>query len=299
MINLLGVLSGLWAAFFQSLSYLATRQFLHSRTAGTRLLMTLAHIWMGAISLAALCFIFPSTPVPWGNIALPLFCVAFFYLLGQFGMIWALRYAQPSQAAPMLALKLLVLAGLAIAVRHQIIHPMQWASIACCLLGTFLLNYTPDRMPTKALLALLCTCLFFGLSDWSIGYLIPAFGEHIPPWQKIANASLMCYGACGLLAVAFLPFYGSRKWVDWRDSLPYSVAWLIAILGLFTCFALKGVILGNILQNTRSIMGVFLAALLTHAGHTHIEHIKDPETFVRRLAASVLMTLAAVLWFVA
>ena len=68
------------------------------------------------------------------------------------------------------------------------------------------------------------------------------------------------------------------------------------MLCLFTSFAIVGVIYGNILQATRSIMGVFLAALFTHLGHTHIEHIKDRSMFVRRLIAAIAMTLAVILW---
>ena len=32
----IGVLAGLWAAFFQSLAYLATRQFMHNRASSIR-----------------------------------------------------------------------------------------------------------------------------------------------------------------------------------------------------------------------------------------------------------------------
>jgi drug/metabolite transporter (DMT)-like permease len=294
--TILGIASGLWAAFFQSLSYLATRHFVHVRSGGTRTLIVLAHLFMGAVSFAILPFVLPPGGIPWHAIALPLFGTAFFYLIGQMGVMLALRHAQPSQVAPMLALKLLVLASLTVVVKHQHILSMQWVAIGCCLAGTFVLNYSSDRLPSKALAVLLATCFFFALSDWSITYLIPAF-HGIPLWQQVMNASLLCYGFCGLVAIPFLPWYGSRKISDWIGVVPFSGAWMVAMVGLFTCFAQLGVVYGNILQSTRSVMGVFLAALLTYLGHTHIEHMRDRTMFVRRLAAAVLMTLAALLWF--
>jgi hypothetical protein len=68
------------------------------------------------------------------------------------------------------------------------------------------------------------------------------------------------------------------------------------VLGLFASFALVGVVYGGILQSTRTIMGVFLAAALTKFGLTHIEHMRNRAMFFRRLAAAVLMTLAVLLW---
>lgn len=291
-----GVIAGLWAAFFQSLSYLATRHFVHERSGGTRMLLTLSHLWMGAVCFAALPFVWPAGGVPWASITLPLFGTAFFYVVGQLGLMLSLRKAQPSQVAPMLALKLLMLAGLTLLVKHIPILRLQWAAIAACIAGTFVLNYDKrERLPRSTFLLLLATCFFYSLSDWSIGYLTPAFGD-MASWRAITLGSLLCYAACGLAAIPFVPFFGSRQWADWKGALPYSAAWLTAIFGLFASFALVGIIYGGILQSTRSVMGVALAALLTYAGHTHIEHMKSKGMFARRLAAALLMTLAVVLW---
>ena len=292
----IGVLAGLWAAFFQSLAYLATRQFMHNRASSIRTLLVLSHVWMGTASLLALPFVLPAEGVPWRAIALPLLGTASFYLLGQIGLLMALKRAQPTQVAPMLALKLLVLAALTVAIKREPISGMQWASIITCISGTFVLNYSrADRMASVTVIALLLTCLFYALSDWSIGYLAPAFG-HVPTWRAIMCGSLLTYGLCGLAAAMFIPLYGSRQWSAWRDSAPFAAAWLIGTVGLFASFAIVGVVYGGILQSTRSIMGVFMAALLTKMGHTHLEHLRSRGMFFRRLAAAVLMTLAVLLW---
>ena len=181
-------------------------------------------------------------------------------------------------------------------VTHAHILPLQWLAIIFCIAGTLVLNYQPhDRLPSQTIAILLFVCFFYGLSDWNITYLVPAFGQ-IPRWRASMCGSLLCYASCGIVAIPFLPAYGSRRWLDWRDALPFAFAWLFAVLCLFTSFAIVGVIYGNILQATRSIMGVFLAALLTHLGHTHIEHLTSRAMFTRRLTAATLMTLALILW---
>ncbi len=293
----IGIIAGLWAAFFQSLSYLASRHFMHVHAVagGTRKLMVLSHCWMGAASWAILPFVWPAGGMPWRALALPLFGTAFFYLLGQFGLLIALRKAQPSQVSPMLSLKILMLAIMTVVIKSQSILPVQWLAVGCCISGTFVLNNNHDRLPLQAFVVLLLTCATYAMSDWSIGYLKPAFGP-IPTWQAIACGSLLCYGFCGIVAAAFLPLHGSRNPMHWRDAWPFAAAWLLGMFGLYTSFAISGVVYGGILQSTRSIMGVFLAALLTRAGYTHIEHMKGRGMFARRLAASILMTLAAILW---
>lgn len=292
----LGVITGLLAALFQSFSYLATRHFVQLRSGGTRTLLTLSHIWMGIASLALLPVFYPAGGIPWAAVLAPLCSTALFYLLGQIAFMVSLRHAQPSQVAPLLTLKLLFLAILSIIVKSIGIHPIQWLSLFCCIAGAFVLNFNPhERLPGRTLLIVLGSCVFYGLSDFSIGYLVAAF-RPLPLWQAAILASLFCYALCGVAALPFLGTFGSRQWSDWRDSIPFAACWFLGMLALFAAFGSVGVIYGGILQSTRSIMGVFLATLLTRMHFTHIEHIKNREMFLRRLAASVLMTIGVILW---
>ena len=293
---MIGVLAGFWAALFQSLSYVGSRHFMSQRPGSTRRLLVLSHLWMGGACLVVLPFVWPSGGVPWRDLIAPLAGTAGFYLLGQFGLLLALRGSAPSQVAPMLVLKIFMLAIMTVAIKHEPILSAQWAAVLSCVAGTFVLNYhRGDRMPRSTVLALVFTCVFYSLSDWSIGYLVPSFGA-MPQWQAITCASLLSYLACGVAAVPFIPWYGSRKLADWRDSLPYSAAWLLGAFGLYASFAMVGVVYGGILQSTRSIMGVFIAALLTKLGYTHIEDLQSRGMFIRRLVAAILMTLAVILW---
>jgi drug/metabolite transporter (DMT)-like permease len=294
----LGVITGLLAAFFQSFSYLGTRHFVQTRNGGTRTLLVLGHLWMGVASFALLPAFYPSTGIAWQAVIWPLCSTAAFYLLGQIAFMLALRHAQPSQATPMLTFKLLFVAILSITIKSIGIHPLQWTSLLCCIAGAFVLNFDPhERLPARTLLILLAACIFYACSDFSIGYLVASF-RALPQWRAVFLSSLLCYALSGLAAIPFLPAYGTRKWIDWQDAVPFAAFWLLGMFALFASFALVGVLYGGILQSTRSIMGVFLAALLTKSGFTHIEHMKSREMFLRRLIASALMTIGVILWAV-
>ena len=294
-LTLLGIALGLWAAFFQSLTYIATRHFVHGHGGSSRVLLVVGHVIMGIICAAALPLVWPHTAIPWGQVIWPLVGTAFFYLLGQIGLVIALRKSEPSQISPMLAFKLLVLALLTIFLRHEHILTLQWLAITCCLAGSIILNYSSDKLPLTTLAVVFFTCLFYALSDWNITILVSSFGP-LPKWQAFGCSSLLCYALCGLVAVAFLPWYGSRNPRDWTAASPFSLTWLMGMFGLFACFGLVGVVYGNILQSTRAIMGVGLAALLTHLGHHHIENMRNRSVFYRRLTAAFFMAAAMGLW---
>jgi hypothetical protein len=65
-----GIGFGLGAAFCQSLSYLATRHFVHPRGGGTRQLLVLAHVLMGVVSGLLLPWVWPQQSIPWAQPAI-------------------------------------------------------------------------------------------------------------------------------------------------------------------------------------------------------------------------------------
>jgi cytochrome c biogenesis protein CcdA len=99
-----------------------------------------------------------------------------------------------------------------------------------------------------------------------------------------------------VLATASLPWVGSQKVRDWRDSLPFAVLWFIAMMCLFTSFGIVGVVLGNILQSTRGLMSIVLATLLIKLGHLHFEAASTRHVFLRRLASGTVMFAAVSLY---
>jgi hypothetical protein len=296
--TLLGIVCGLWAAFFQALAYFASRHYVTPRGGGSRELLVLSHVWMGLAALVGLALSWPDAEPDWLALWEPLVQVTAFYLLGQMGLMLALKYAQPSQVSPILALKLLVLAGMTVLVSQKQLHTGQWLAVLLCLGGTFLANHEPGKRPTFLLvLIVLLPCFFYALSDWNIGRLnVIISGGETPTMRAVLFASSASYVLCGLVGAAFLPLYGSRSGRDWRDAAPFAAIWFLGVLGLYACFGLIGVLYGNILQSTRAIMAVGLAALFVSFGWEHLERKSSRGTITRRLIAALMVTAAVILY---
>ncbi|MEX0670146.1 MAG: tyrosine-type recombinase/integrase [Pirellulales bacterium] len=77
----------------------------------------------------------------------------------------------------------------------------------------------------------------------------------------LLNYSL-CGGLCGLVIVAapLTPLTSLRATdpvaADWSAAGRYAVTWLIAMVLLYTCFALTGAVFGNVIQSTRGLMSI-------------------------------------------
>jgi len=270
----------------------------------------LAHVLMGAASMLLLAVFWPrGQAVPLRQLADPLCFSAFYYLVGQIGLMLALRYATPSRVSPMLAFKLVILAGLATLAPHLGAVPglsgypasplalRQWVAVVLALAGALALNYTGGATPSRAAWGLILACGAYSLSDWNIGRLVTlTAATHLPLFQQYLIPALLCYALCGVVALPFLPWLGSRVRADWVDAAPFAAAWMVAMLFLFACFGSVGVVLGNILQSTRGLMSVLLGIALAHWGHHHLEAKTPRGVFVRRLAAAVLMLAAVALY---
>jgi hypothetical protein len=130
------------------------------------------------------------------------------------------------------------------------------------------------------------------MSDLSIVWLVRSLAP-----LHVVRASLvgvcLAYVLCGAAAVLLLPITKSwRDSIDWLYAAPYAASWFVGMVFLFSCFAVSGVVYGNILQSTRGIMSVLIGAVLARAGMVELEQAVARRVFVQRAAAAVLMTLA-------
>jgi len=309
-ISVAGICFGLIAALGQSMSYLATRHFTQRRKAEavadeaaaegagmsggniSLLLLVLSHVMMGVVSVALWPFFSPNNLPPVGLWAWPLTCVALFYLIGQVGLMIALHYAEPSRISPMLGFKIVILAGAASVIGTHAPTALQWLAVVLCCVSVVGLNYTGGASHPRAVFGVILACVSYCISDWNITVFVNQLTiAHVASAPIVA--ALLCYAVCGLIGAAFLPWFGSRRWVDWRDAAPFALSWLFAIFFLFACFGLVGVVFGNILQATRGLMSIGLGALLIRLGHHHLER-KVPHTVVLRRAVGAVLIFAAI-----
>jgi len=293
-----GIATGLCAAFFSALSYLATRYFTHTRGASsTLMLLILSHVQMGAVSAIALPILLWSghlTLPPAGQWAGTLIGVVVIYLIGHTGLLMALRYSEPSRVSPMMALKLIVLAAMAMTFGHTPLTPLQWVAIGFCVVAGISLNYTGGKLHVRSIIGLAVGVMFYSVSDWNSGVLMDELG--MSRVQSPFVAFFLIYILAGAIMTPLLLFWGSRKGRDWLDAVPFSFTWLVSVVALYGCFALAGVVFGNIMQSTRGIISIALAAVLARLGHVHLESLTPRSVMLRRIGAAVLMTVAISLY---
>ncbi len=292
---ILGLLAGLLAATGQSLAYVFSRRLVHRGFALARLLV-MSHLLMGLAVLPLLPFVWTEDfhhPARW---FWPVTGTAGFYLLGQIGLFYALRHTQASRVAPLLGLKIVILAVIAAVWLQLPLGPVQWLAVALTTAAAFVLNYTGGANPPRAVAAILLTCLFYSLSDLCIVHLIIGLNSDDNLIMASVRAMILEHLFCGLLAIPLLPWLGSRKVADWRGVTPYATAWLASMFGMFAAIALVQVVLANILQSLRGILSVLFGALIARAGHHHLEAHAPRDVLIRRAIAAVMMTLGVGLY---
>ena len=311
----IGVTCGLAAAVLQSISYIASRHFTGSRDAHASFsLLVLMHLWMGVMAAVTLALVW-MPGVPWTRVAWPLIFAAFFNVTGQIGLTLALRLAEPSRVSPLLTMKVFFPALLSTILgapvgrlAQRYLTLWQWLAIALCVAAGVSISRGGGGMKKAALGAIAFGITVFAGSDWCVGLTV---GDLLKaPGITPLRASLLAVSALYLLTLiaglAALPtrWGGSTPgrmtypWADWRDALPYAASWYLAMIVLFVAFGEIGLVLGTILQCTRSFITILIGAALMYIGYSHIEPKQPHRVILTRIAAGVLMFLAITLYIV-
>jgi len=321
---LLGIILGLCCALASSLAYLVSRRFT-VRQAGQnpsqpkwlgalRLLVT-SHIYLAVVcGIAYLCLMPRGTsaqPADWGWAIGSTICVALCYLTGNTCLFLALRVTDASRIAPLLGLKMVLLALVTQFILRDALLMQQWAAVLLGTAAAYLLGASGGRLPMKTVLLILASCAGFVGSDVFISMMVPAWLPEGLTAQsakdnggaQLIQASMtgmsLVYVWCGILAVVMLPIAKPWRWEHWRGAAPYAGFWLTAMVCLFSTFALVGIILGNILQATRGLMSIALGVLVVKLGHHHIESHASMKVIIQRLIAAAMMIGAIALYVTA
>ena len=261
------------------------------------LLMVISYLIMGAVALALLIVMRPVGLPPLRTYVAPMAGAGFFCLVAQIGLFHVLHRVESSRVAPLLGLKIVVLAFLAVVLTGQRLGTQQWAAVALCAGATCLLNEAGGRIPARHVCVLMLTILGYCASDLSIGVLMRRMAG-VRPFAPLAAAALTYV----LIALLVLPFAFRRRVYAaeaWRTALPFALTWFAAMCLLFGCFALVGVVFGNIVQSTRGLISIAGGWLLARMGHTHLEGRMDRRVFWGRLTGATLMVAAVALYVTA
>ena len=131
-----------------------------------------------------------------------------------------------------------------------------------------MLNEAGGRIPVRQVGVLMLTILGYCASDLSIGTLMRRMtGVH--PFAPIV-ATAFTYVLSALLVLPFAFRRRVHTAEAWRTALPFALTWFGAMCLLFGCFAMVGVVFGNIVQSTRGLISIAGGWLLAGMGHTHL-----------------------------
>lgn len=291
-----GIVFALLAAAAQTASFFCTRIFVTRMHGGPLKLMVLGHVIMGVMSIAALAILLPGRGVPpvWACMG-PLFTASLCYMLGQLSMFVALRYTEASRTAPLLGLKIVMLAFITTVFMDQHLGLAQWSAVGLAVLAAFAINFTGGSMPWQGVLGVVGACLPYSLSDLNVSTLVNlldgGYGWHAP-----LVAVSLSYALCGLVSLLLLPWTGIGTRQDYRYAAPFAALWFLAMILLFAAFGLIGPVYGNIVQSSRGLMTVFAGAALAYMGMVHIEGRTTRRVFFQRLAGAAMMVGAIALY---
>ena len=296
MTTLIGILLGLATALSQCFAYVFSRLFVVKHRNAYWKLLLVSHLYMGAASLVAILFMWPKQLPPLQEYLLPLLAAAGFYLAAQAGLFIVMRMTNPSRVAPLLGIKILILALLATQCYGHDLAPLQWVAVIACFAAVMTLNFSGGSLPPKAILILVLTCTGYSLSDIHIEKLVRALGA-LPMLHAAIWGALATYVLLGVLAVLIAALTRpDALFSEWRLSLPFSALWMIAMLTLFVCIAILGPVFAIILQSSRGLMSVVLGVALAKRGWSDVEPHLPRHVFIQRISAATLMIAAVALY---
>lgn len=318
---LLGILLGLGSALFSSLAYLASRRFTvrHAELEkdqpnwrGPLRLMVCSHAMLGIMCGIAHLFLTPinqpSQPADWSWAITTTMLVSVLYLTGNTLLFFALRHTEASRVAPLLGMKVVLLALVTQFVMQRPLENQQWVAVALATAAAWVLGSSGGRLTLATMSLAIGACAGFVCSDLFIEQMVPAWlpsglAKDQATGQQLVRASMtgmsLVYVWSGILALILFPIAKPWRKTHWRSAAPYAGSWMLAMICLFSCFALTNIILGNILQSTRGLMSILLGVLIVKLGHHHIESHVPLKVVIQRVIAAAMMIGAITLYVTA
>ena len=291
----LGIASGFATAFFASLSYLMSRYVVGRKELTPTALAGVSHFILAIISLIVLPFSFYTPQSGWGAILLPLLASSGFYFTGQVILFRLLSVKGAEIVSPLLGLKILIVTIMGLYFGEGL-NGYKIVGVALSIGAVWLLRGRDRQVDLRTVLTVLLICLLYALCDFNVKRLIVAFDPEAS-LKAVLMATALSYIVCGLMGFLFIREARSMTVRALPAVTAYSVFWFASMCFLFLAIAKLGVVRANIVQATRGVMSVGLAALLTKSHFYAFEKKVSALTRLRQAAAAGLMVAAIFLYF--
>lgn len=291
--TILGLIAGLVAAATQALTYLLSRHFVLRTGSGPLRLLGLAHLWMGMAGLALLVACWPARLVWDGGLLLGLGHFLISYLTAQYCFFWTMRHAPPSRVAPLMGLKIVVLAALVALLRIETLGPWHWLAVVLTLVATVLVDRWGEPIGWRGWVGTLATISAFASSDLAIRNLLTDLHRDAVVAVPLVAAGLT-YAICLPVGAAIVLSGGRPRHVEQVPSLTYAATWFASMLCLYAAIHWLGVVLAVMLQCLRGPLTI-LAAAAWRSGAEREQRFTRAG-LLRQLAAALVMAAATALY---
>lgn len=287
-----GILCGLLAAIFQPIAYLLSRLFFVR--GGRALELTIySQLIMGILSAMLLACCWPMLTFNSELAACTAWSVGTI-LIAQICYFAAIRVVEASRLSSMLGVKILFLVLMNMLLFGQQIGSWHWLAVGLCAIAGLVMNHSGLRIDLKALTAIVCCCFFLAASDIADYRLVVAIPVENPVYRGIL-ATGFCYVGLGLISLPGL-FFLRFDWKKAKSAIPYSCAWIAAMVVFYLSIGLLGTVFTSIIQSARGLISVLLGALVAWLGFAQMESKASTAIWLTRLLAA-LMIMAAVAIF--
>jgi drug/metabolite transporter (DMT)-like permease len=292
----IGIILGLCAATSNSVAYLFSRAFLQKHHQSHFHLLAISHLILGVVSVGVAAFLWPKNMPSFRDFGPSLLGTSLFYLAAQVCFFLALKKTEASRLSPMLGAKIIILAIISVLFMDDSFTGLQWTAILFSFIAAVLLTGAGSRVPVLAIVLISATCLGYCMSDINIKILIPHFESEMNTIPASMFATSLYFIVCGIVSLIMLLCLKNTPKTMWKDAIPFSILWYAAMLCLFGCFGTVGIIYGNILQSTRGIISVILAAFVSLMGFHKLEQKVSRWVLIKRIFAAALMTAAVAMF---
>jgi hypothetical protein len=289
----IGLLAGLLAAATQALTYLLSRHFVLRTGQGPLRLLGLAHVWMGAAGLLLFLLCWPRGLVWDARLLLTGGHFLLSYLTAQYCFFWTMRHAPPSRVAPLMGLKIVILAGLVAAFGMETLGPWHWLAVALTLAATVLVERSGAAIGWRGWAGTVATITAFASSDLAIRNLLVHLREAQVAAVPLVAAGLT-YAICLPVGVVIVWAGGRLVAAERRPALAYAATWFGSMLCLYAAIDLLGVVLAVMLQCLRGPLTVLAAAAWRTGGER--EQRFTGASLLRQLGAALVMAGASALY---
>lgn len=302
-----GILAGLGAAGFQSAGYIFSRIYI--KRGGTPLDLALrAQIIIGIFSIPLLALVWQDGF--WGDWSwgVPLLLTAIGATGGELMFFRSEHSIGPSRLSSLLGLRVAVLM-----VVSAILHLEQYDGLQVCgallaVLSAGVMNYQNKAFRWAGMQFVGAALAFYAMSDLSIKFMIDRIDSDAL-WHRALLAVCMLNLFLGII---LLPAYWWRQaylrenrkgetlsggfFATMKPATPYAASWFVKQLFLYFCYAAVGPVFGNVIMSARGPLSIVLVMILLHFGVKNLEKNKTGADWLQRIAATLLMVLAIVLY---